>query len=322
MSAASTAVSVVVPCYASAEMLPALFARIRDVLEKDGSGFELILVEDRGPDRDATWDVIQRLAHEDARVRGFRVLKNGGQHNALLLGIRQAKHDIIVTLDDDMQNPPEEMPRLLRELEDKKLDLVYGTPRKKQHGLVQNLGSAAVRSALWLATKSPQARFASPYRAFRTRVRNAFSSYNSPFVSIDALISWGATNVASIPVDHADRAAGQSNQSLRTLLRHAVTMIVAFSNLPLALTTIAGAVSLLFGAGLLAYAVIGRLTGVISVPGFAFTLAAISIFSGAQMATLGILGEYIGRIYARSQDRPPYVVDDATERTDRTEKGA
>jgi glycosyltransferase involved in cell wall biosynthesis len=300
-------VTVIVPCYRSSEALEVLVQQVSQALRPVCERWEILLVEDCSPDRGATWALVRDLGRRYENVRCLRLLRNSGQHNALLAGIREATCDVIVTMDDDLQNPPEEILRLIQGL-DEEVDLVYGAPLEKQHGVIQNLGSFLVRLSIYLATRDPRARHASSFRAFYTDLRDAFADYKSPFVSIDALLSWGSTQTKIIGVQHNNRYAGRSNYTFWKLFLHAVNMIAAFSVFPLQIASGLGIISTLFGAVLLVGVLIAKFIGVIEVPGFTFIIAALAIFSGSQMATLGILGVYIGRIYGRVLDRPPYVV--------------
>ncbi len=307
-------VSVVVPCYNSEGSLPLLIERLQAVLDALKSPYEVILVNDGS--RDRTWEVIDSLAATHPPVRGINLMRNYGQHNALLCGIRAARHDVVITLDDDLQNPPEEIPRLLAKLADG-YDVVYGAPQRQQHGVWRDLASSITKLALQGAMGAETARKVSPFRAFRTHVRDAFASYRGAFAAIDVLLTWGTTRFAAIPVQHDPRRLGVSNYSFGRLVTLALNMMTGFSTWPLQLASLIGFGFTLFGIGILVY-VLGRylLLGY-SVPGFPFLASVIAVFSGAQLFALGIMGEYLARMHFRTMDRPVYVVRDVTE-SDRT----
>jgi glycosyltransferase involved in cell wall biosynthesis len=185
-------ITAIVPVYRSAAILPELNRRLGDALAAITDRYEIILVEDAGGDD--SWSVIERLAAADQRIRGIRMSRNYGQHNALLCGIRAARHEITVTLDDDLQNPPEEIAKLIASLGDD-IDVVYGTPEQEQHGFLRDQSSRITKLALQSAMSAETARNVSAFRAFRTRIRDAFANYRGPYVSIDVLLSWatGAT---------------------------------------------------------------------------------------------------------------------------------
>jgi undecaprenyl-phosphate 4-deoxy-4-formamido-L-arabinose transferase len=297
--------SVVVPVYRSAAVLPELVARIDPVLKSLGQPFELVLVNDGSPDN--SWQVIEKLASAHQWVRGIALMRNFGQHNALLCGIRNARHEIVVTIDDDLQHPPEEIVKLLAKLGEG-YDVVYGTPQEEQHGMWRNLASQLTKLSLKSTMGVDVARNVSAFRVFRTELRGAFANYQSPFVSIDVLLTWATTRIAAVQVQHDPRKIGTSNYTVGKLVRYAFNMITSFSVLPLQIASLVGFLFTLFGALVLFY-VVGRylVTGT-SVPGFPFLASIIAIFSGAQLFALGIIGEYLARVHFRTMDKPPYAV--------------
>lgn len=304
-----TNISVIVPVYNSEFSLPELVLRLHPVLESLAADYELILVDDGS--RDRSWEVIFQLAQEYPWIRGINLMRNYGQHNSLLCGIRTAKHEVIITMDDDLQHPPEEIPKLLEKLAEG-YDVVYGAPVKDQHSLWRNIASQATRLALQSVMGAETARNASAFRAFRTHVRDAFADYQSPSVSIDVLLSWGTTRFAAIPVRHDQRRVGASTYTSRKLASHALDMMTGFSTWPLRLASLVGFGFMFFGFGVFMY-VFGRyLIEGGSVPGFPFLASIIAIFSGAQLFALGIIGEYLARMHFRSMGRPCSLIRNTT----------
>lgn len=305
MEPTDSGLSVVVPVYNSQQSLRPLIQRVRAVLEDMAVNFEIILVNDGS--RDQSWYCIEQLTDEFPFVHGINLMRNYGQHNALLCGIRQARYDIIVTIDDDLQHPPEEIPRLLEKLAEGH-DVVYGTPQQEQHGFWRDIASQVTKLVLQSAMGAEIARKVSAFRVFRTRLRDAFARYGSPFVSIDILLTWATTRFAALPVRHDPREIGRSNYTFRKLLTHALNMMTGFSTMPLQLASMTGFFFTLFGAGVLLY-VVGRfiIQGG-SVPGFPFLASVIAIFSGVQLFMLGIIGEYLARMHFRLMDRPAYTI--------------
>ncbi len=303
--------SIVVPVFRSAAILPELHGRLAAILPNLAERGEIIMVDDGGGD--GSWGVIQDLARRDDRVRGIRMNRNYGQHNALLCGIRAARYGVIVTLDDDLQNPPEEIPKLLARLTDD-VDVVYGAPEVEQHGLLRDQASRITKLALQSAMSADTARHVSSFRAFKTQIRDAFARFQGPFVSIDVLLTWGSTRFDHVAVEHQPRQSGASNYSIRMLVTHALNMMTGFSTLPLQIASLIGFLFTLFGFGVLVLVLATYvLNGGSSVPGFAFLASIISIFSGAQLFALGIIGEYLARMHFRSMDRPTYVVREVTD---------
>jgi glycosyltransferase involved in cell wall biosynthesis len=297
-------VSVVIPVYNSATILPELVPRLRAVLAGAGVSFEVVLVNDGS--RDQSWQVIEELVFKHSDVHGINLMRNYGQHNALLRGIRSVRYDVTVTVDDDMQHPPEEIPTLLTKLAEG-YDVVYGTPMREQHGIWRDLASQITKLALQSAMGVATAREASAFRAFRTDLRRAFANYDSPYVVIDVLLAWGTTLFGSVPVRHAPRQKDVTGYSFRKLVAHAINMFTGFSVLPLRVASLIGFFCAFFGAFLLFY-VVGRFLLQGSVPGFPLLASAISIFSGAQLLALGVIGEYLAGIHFRSMGRPYTVV--------------
>ncbi|MDT8421976.1 MAG: glycosyltransferase [Desulfuromonadales bacterium] len=306
-------ISFVIPVYRSAESLPELHRRIVAVFAKYDGGFEIVFVEDCGGDN--SWDVIAQLAEADPRVRGFRMSRNYGQHNALLCGIRQARGEVIVTLDDDLQHPPEEIPKLLAKLQED-TDVVYGPPAKEKHGLLRSLASQITKFALEGAMGAENARNVSALRVFRTRLREAFGDYRSPTVNLDVLLTWGTTKFSVVRVRHEDRRFGESGYSTRQLVRHALNMMTGFSTRPLKLASLTGFGFALFGVLVLVYVLAQWILHGSAVPGFAFLASIIAIFSGAQMMAVGVMGEYLARMHLRTMERPAYVVAAQTSQKD------
>jgi glycosyltransferase involved in cell wall biosynthesis len=302
---ATSGLSVVIPVYRSEAILPELVRRLEPVLAANADHFELVLVNDCSPDR--SWDVICELAREYPWIRAVNLMRNYGQHNALLCGIRAARYDVIVTMDDDLQHPPEEIPKLLARLNDG-FDVVYGTPEQEQHGLGRDFASWITKLALQNVMGADIARKVSAFRAFRREVASAFAHYSGAFVSIDVLLTWGTNRFSLVPVRHEQRKTGVSGYTIRKLITHAMNMMTGFSSVPLQFASVVGFLFTLFGIGILAY-VIGRffLTGG-SVPGFPFLASIIALFSGAQLFALGIIGEYLARMHFRMMERPSYVV--------------
>ncbi len=240
-------------------------------------------------------------------MHAYQMSRNYGQHSALLCGIRAARGAIIVTLDDDLQHPPEEIPKLIAKLEEG-YDVIYGPPQRERHGLLRDLASQITKLALEGAMGATNARQVCALRAFHTRLRDAFSDYRSPTVNIDVLLTWATKSFSAVRVQHDPRKFGQSGYSARKLIRHALNMMTGFSTRPLHLASMIGFVFAMFGLGILCYVLIRWFLQGSVVPGFVFLASLIAIFSGAQMMALGVIGEYLARVHLRTMDQPPYVV--------------
>jgi glycosyltransferase involved in cell wall biosynthesis len=304
-------ISVVIPVYNSAGMLKILVETIYSALADARTDFELILVNDGSVD--GSWSAISMLADVHPWVRGINLMRNYGQNNALLCGIRAARNEVTVTMDDDLQHPPSAIKSMVEKLLSEGLDVVYGRPIREEHGIFRDSASVLTKLAMKHVLGIKTATDVTSFRAFRTKLRSAFEKFNSPFINLDVLLSWGASKFGVIQVEHNPRTFKTSNYNLQKLITHAVNLLTGFSTLPLQAASLYGVCLIGFGIILLAYVVVKYLIYPINVPGFPILASIIIIFSGAQLMALGIIGEYVGRIYARTMDRPPYIVDDVKE---------
>lgn len=295
--------SIIIPLYNSAEILPHLLDRLDASLPQIARRYEIILVNDDSHDH--TWECVEQQIAVRPHLIALNMMRNYGQHNALLAGIRLARYPLCVTMDDDLQNPPEEILSLLNALTPD-MDVVYGAPQQEQHNLPRKLASRVTKLVLSRSMSVAVAEQVSAFRLFRTQLRDAFAIYSGPFVNIDVLLTWGTTRFAVAKVRHDERAAGVSNYTFGRLVTHAINMITGFSVLPLQITSLLGLAMALFGGLVLAY-VLGRyMVQGSPVQGFPFLASIIAIFSGAQLLSLGVIGEYLWRMYFRVMDQPPY----------------
>jgi glycosyltransferase involved in cell wall biosynthesis len=297
--------SIVIPVYNSAGSIGLVVEKLAEVLPTLTDHYEAVLVNDGS--RDESWAAVEQLSRDYDWVLGVDLMRNFGQHNALLCGIRQAQYDVIVTMDDDLQHPPAEIAPLLAKLNEG-YDVVYGTPQREQHGLLRDLASQVTKLVLQTAMGADIARNISAFRVFRTTLRNAFAEYNNPYVSIDVLLTWGTTRFSALPVRHEERTIGVSNYTFGKLVRHTFNMMTGFSTLPLQFASMMGFGLTVFGVLVLIYVLLNALINGSVVPGFAFTASIIAVFSGAQLLALGIIGEYLARMYARTLGRPSSVI--------------
>ncbi len=297
--------SVVIPCYHSEGSLPPLVAALRPVLATLASAWEIILVNDAS--RDRTGAVAAELAAAHPEVTAIELMRNYGQHAALLCGVRVARYDVVITMDDDLQHPPAELPRLLAALT-ADIDVVYGAPDQEPHGLFRGVASRVTKWVLQEAMGAT-ARKVSALRVFRTRLRDAFADFRGAFVSLDVLLTWGTQRFTHVVVRHDPRRIGHSNYTFRKLVTHALNMMTGFSTIPLQLASWVGFLLTGFGLVVLGFVLVRYVAdGGSASPGFPFLACIVSVFSGAQLLCLGIMGEYLGRAHFRLLDRPPYVV--------------
>lgn len=298
-------VSVVVPVYNGAGTLRELVSRLAAVLEHTASTFEVLLIDDGS--RDDSAKVAGQLQAEHTFVRLLRLLRNYGQHNATLCGLRHAQYEAVVTLDDDLQHPPEAIPLLLARLGEG-CDVVYGTAQEEQHGFMRDVASRVTKLVLQQVLGVESARKVSGFRAFRVALRGAFGDFQGPFVNIDVMLTWATTKIDAVQVRHEARHVGKTNYTFGRLLTHAANMLTGFSVVPLRISSFLGFLLTLFGVGALAF-VLGRyLIEGVTVPGFSFLASVIIIFSGTELFALGVIGEYLARMHFRLLGQPTYAI--------------
>ncbi|MGH8728017.1 MAG: glycosyltransferase family 2 protein [Burkholderiales bacterium] len=302
-------ISAVVPVYNSEITLPKLVSELSEVLPQCNKRFEVVLVNDDS--RDQSWEVICGLAREYPFVRGINLTRNFGQHNATLCGVHAARFEITVTMDDDLQDPPSQIPQLLAKLEEG-FDLVYGTAEKKAQSWWRDLGSRVMKKAHAVAMRQPALTSVSSFRAFRTSIRTASLNYASPRLLIDVLLGWGTTRITAAPIRFSPRKEGQSNYSFGKLFEMTVLLWTSYTTVPLRIASLIGFLFVLFGMFVLAY-VLATYFIEGSLPGFPFLASLIAIFGGVQLFTLGVVGEYLANIFDRSLNRPIYMVKSVTE---------
>jgi undecaprenyl-phosphate 4-deoxy-4-formamido-L-arabinose transferase len=302
-------VSVVVPAYESEGHLVELADRVGEVLDAGSIPFELVLVDDGSTD--GTWEEIRSLQAEGRPVRGLRLSRNSGQHNALLAGIRVARRELIVTLDDDLQYRPESVLTLLEVFEQEEdVDVVYGTAQERRQHFARRQATALARWLLRVATGEADINRISALRAFRTELRDVFTRVDGPRVSIDVLLLWATSRISAVSVPHYGREHGRSGYSIGSLTAHALTIMVGFSSRPLRAASVLGFACTALGVLVLAYVLTRYVIQGGSVPGFPFLASTIAIFSGAQLFAIGIIGEYLARMYERVMGRPAYSIAD------------
>lgn len=301
-SAGRYTVSVVAPCYNDSGGLHELVRRIKAALPNDKP--EIIIVNDGS--QDDTADVLDALTTDDPDVVAISLMRNFGQHNATLAGIRQATAPICVTMDSDLQHRPEDIPRLV-ELVRRGADVAYATPARDPSPIRYRL-SRWTKTALRVFAGVEFASYVSAFRAFKTELRRTFADHRSPFVSIDVLLSWGARRTERIEVQFEQRNDGRSSYSVMRLVKHAVNLITGFSVRPLQLASVIGLATTLIGFLFFVLTIINYFWRGGGVAGFSTIMVLMTMFAGVQLLMLGIIGEYLSRIYIRLMDRPTYVV--------------
>jgi undecaprenyl-phosphate 4-deoxy-4-formamido-L-arabinose transferase len=300
------ALSIVIPVYCGAKSIGELVHALEGLTI--AGGHEIVLVVDGSPDD--SLEVCRRLvATARVPITLASLARNFGEHNAVMAGLRLARGAWVITMDDDLQNPPEEVVRLLDYAKSSGKDVIYTRYAKKRHALWRNLGS---RFANWVADvlmEKPNGLYLSSFRCMSAFLVQQVMRYDGPFPYVDGHIMQSTQSIGTLEVRHLPRAEGRSTYTLRRLVRLWLNIFVNFSVLPLHLSTIAGfALSILglIGVAWIVLEAIFRATP----PGYASLMAATLLLSGVQLLILGILGEYLGRVYEEVKERPLYVLDE------------
>ena len=298
-------VSVVVPVYGGSAALAELRERLAAAMTTAGYTHELILVDDRGQ-REA-WPIIRELAAAHAEIVGLRLGRNFGQHAATICGIAHARGAWVVTMDDDLEHPPEAIAALLA-TGDEEHPLIYGVFPKRTHAGYRNLSSELMRRTLKRAFPDLNEDYTS-FRAMHASLARSLSEFSLSKPYIDGMLSWMTASVRTVEVTHGERRHGESTYTLRKLLSLATNIFVTFSHLPLRLASYSGAILALASFAYLLYVLYARLTGGIANPGYTSLMSVVLLACGIQLLILGVLGEYIGRLMGAAYRKPVYRVE-------------
>jgi polyisoprenyl-phosphate glycosyltransferase len=295
--------SVVVPVYRSATTLPELVRRLKLSLDSMDVQYELIFVDDGSPDN--AWTVLRELQCEyPDRIVLVQLMRNYGQHNATMCGFRHARGKIVVTIDDDLQIPPEEIPKLIRTLDSDDADIVYGHYEQKKHSWPQRIVSYLVGLAYRRMFKTSVT--VTSFRAIRRPLVESILDYDLSYILIDGMMAWNTQRVSRVMVKHYPRLHGESSYSMGRRLVMIASFFCNFSMWPLQQIMALGFLSATAGFAVGLFYLILWLSGRITVPGYASTIIAIVTMGGIQLLSLGVMGEYIGRIHMNVNRRPQY----------------
>lgn len=299
-------VSFIIPCYRSEHTLPHVIAEIENTMKgMEQYCYEILLINDCSPDN--TFGVIRNLCSQNERIKGISFARNFGQHAALMAGLRHSSGDYVVCLDDDGQTPADEVGKLLDKLEEG-YDAVYAKYEHKQHSAFRNLGSKVNELMTRIMLEKPAALYISSYFAVRRFVVEDMIKYENSYPYVIGLVLRATKNITNVVVQHREREEGNSGYTLKKLMGLWFNGFTAFSVKPLRIATAIGVFCA--GAGFLygIYTIIKRLVNPDVPVGFSSTMAAIVFFGGMIMVMLGLIGEYIGRIYISLNNSPQYVI--------------
>lgn len=298
-------ISIVVPVFNSSQTLAVLVERLMGTMEKLGMSYELLFVDDGS--QDDSWQTLCQL-HRDHpdRVVAIQLMRNFGQHNALMCGFRHSQGRCVVTLDDDMQNPPEEIPRLIQAIGDRNLDLVYGVPEQKRHSSWRNVGSWVVRTVFRIMFRTRIS--IGSFRIMRRELVESIFSYTLNFTFVDGLLAWNTQRIGQVTVNHQPRKTGRTGYSLSKLVVLALNLFTNFSLLPLQVVSFVGFIAATAGLVTGMFYLVASLLHGISVPGYASIIVSILVLGGIQLLSLGMIGEYVGRLHLNVNRKPQYTI--------------
>jgi undecaprenyl-phosphate 4-deoxy-4-formamido-L-arabinose transferase len=306
-SAAEGLVSIVIPVFNESANLPALWSRLRPVMENLGRGWEVIFVDDGSSD-DSLALMNQLAAEQGGKVRVVELARNFGQHAAILAGFRQARGGIVVTLDADLQNPPEEIPRLVKAIDDGN-DVVGGWREERQDESWRKYASRLHNRLTSLIVGVPMHDYGCMLRAYRRHIVDTVVDCDEKAAFVPALANSFAKRVAEIRVGHDARASGQSRYNLVRLATLSLNLITGFSLLPIQTLSLAGIVVFILDALLVLLLVLHRFIYGPQQEGAVWLLSAMEfLLFGFVFLALGLIGEYVGRIYIEVRRRPTYIV--------------
>jgi len=287
-------ISFVIPVYRSEDILPTLASNISKTMKRMKVKYELIFVCDASPDR--SWVTIKKLSKQFPQIKGLLLRTNVGQHNALMAGFSKARGDIIVTMDDDLQHSPEDSVLLINKIKDG-YDVSYGKFKKRNHSGWKVFGSFFNNLIASFLLKKPFNLYFSPFRAFTSEIKDEILAYRGPFVYVDGLIFSCTKNIASVEINHFERHSGSSSYDLKKSISLYLKMATSFSIFPLRLSSFLGFIFSITGFMLALYFLFQKLLYNNTPQGWTSLIVIVLILAGAQMILLGVIGEYVGRIF-------------------------
>lgn len=303
--------SIVVPVYRSATILPQLVAQIHEEMRAEGldGRFELLLVNDCSPDN--SWQVIRTLAETHPFVKGITLRRNTGQHNAIMAGLHHVRGEYIVLMDDDLQHPPSAIADILRALSSG-YDMCYTNYLNRQHAVWKKLGS---QFNDWMATLllgKPKGLYLSSFKGMRREIAQEVIRYDGPYTYLDGLILDVTRSITTVDIEHQERYEGKSNYTFGRLLSLWMKMATSFSVFPLRLATYAGFALAALSLVMIVVVIVQKLLYPELPRGWASMIATILFIGGIQTLCIGMIGEYLGRAYLKLNHKPQFVIGSTT----------
>jgi glycosyltransferase involved in cell wall biosynthesis len=301
-------ISVVIPVYNSQNCLDELAKRLTHILDDLNKRYEIILVNDCSPDN--SWKKIDELCGIYSSLKGVNLRRNFGQDSAIMAGLNYSSGKWVIIMDDDLQHDPADIPTLLDGLE-RGYDVCYALFGTKKQSLLKNFGSWLNGKVATLVIKKPKGIYLSPYKALKREVVEQIIKYDGPYPYVDGLLFRVTRNITQVPVEHHERYAGRGNYNQRKSIRVWLRLATNFSVIPLRLATILGFVS--SGSSLLMalYVIIRHILYRDSPVGWASLIVTILFIGGIQLISIGVIGEYIGRLFLHYSKEPQFVVKES-----------
>ncbi|PIQ85192.1 MAG: glycosyltransferase [Candidatus Omnitrophica bacterium CG11_big_fil_rev_8_21_14_0_20_45_26] len=295
--------SVCIPVYNSHQTLETLYERIAATFQPITDRYEIVLVDDGSTDE--SWAALEKIKKRYSNVKAIRLMRNFGQHNALMCAFRYATGEFLITLDDDLQVFPEDIPLLIKKMAEG-YDVVYGAYQKKKHSLFRNFGSGLVQ---WVYKKVFRLKEnLTSFRMVRRQLIELILAYDLNYTFIDGLLAWCTNRIGSVEVRHQARQYGQSGYHLQKLITLSINMMTNFSIAPLQTASLLGVILSIAGFLLGIYFILNKILFGVPIMGFTATVVIITFFSGVQLLSLGLIGEYIGRVHLNINKKPQYLV--------------
>lgn len=296
--------SVVIPVFNSSKTLYELFSRLKDVFEQIQLDFEVVFVDDFSSD--GSWDIIRQIKEEHpSQVTGIQLATNAGQHNATLCGLYFSTGEMIITIDDDLQVPPEEIPKLIDHYKDTKADVVYGIYSQKQHSAFRNLGSKIMEKIIKHYANSPGK--GSSFKLINGHIAHHITQLNHTNIFLDEIIGWFTEDIRYVEVRHIKRKDGRSGYSSLKLMLTSINILFNYTALPLRMMTYGGLFFALLFFCLGIYYIYNKFFYAVQL-GFTSLIVAIFFATSLILLCLGIIGEYIRRLYLSYQNKPAFSV--------------
>ena len=297
--------SIVIPLYNSASILPELHRRLTSAMKSLGHSYEIIFVDDCGLDN--TWHVLQGLVETDAAVIGIQLMRNTGQGSATLCGLENVRGELILTMDDDLQHPPEEITRLLESMNDE-IDVVIGVPTEKNHNWFRRIGSILINNLnSYFLKKDPHLRFTS-FRLMKKNVVTALLEHKTLYPVLGPMINSVTQRIVNKNVQHSKRIKGSTSYTFRKLASLFVSNLIGYSMLPLRFLAIIGFIGIILSLTFSIFLIVRFLTGGILVPGWTTIALLLLLISGFNFFAFAVIGEYVLRILQRVNHSPQYIV--------------